>query len=246
MKRTILAFVLGLFALGISNAQVTIEIHPDDLNFNLSGDLTDDYTELVAHATITNTSNQNIKVKWQLDLSGTECPSTWQYAICDTNACYSFGVFSNINSPNPGPNAPVNLKPNDVSRIDIHIRPTGTEGCCSPVVKFTEVTGGAIDLGSATFEVCITPLSSVKDQSPYLNIQAFPNPTTGHFSLTDNPFVKQIAVYNLFGQKVCHYQHTNGATHDFNNAPAGLYLVNLLDENGEMLKTIRMTKEGNR
>ena len=247
MKKLLLAFAVSFLALGFTYGQVSIEIHPEDMTYNMQTDLTDEYSEIIAHGIIINTSDQAIKVRWELEVPTTDCVSQWQYLVCDKNACYSTNVVSNIN-PGSQPNKSVDLAPGDTSLIDMHIRPTLVAGCCSPMLRFTEITNlnSPIDLGIATYEVCISALSSVKDEIEGLNIAAFPNPTTGAFTLTDNPFVKGIAVFDMLGQKVCHYPHSNGAIHDLGKEPNGMYFINLLGEDGEMLKTIRMMKEADR
>ncbi|MBI1226918.1 MAG: T9SS type A sorting domain-containing protein [Bacteroidetes bacterium] len=246
MKKILQVLSVCLFAFGGLNGQVSISIHPDDLSYNLPADLSDEYSEVIAHAIIVNTSNQSIRVRWVLDVPTADCISDWKYLVCDTNACYSIGVISNIN---PGasnlPNKSVDLAPGDTSRIDVHVRPVFVAGCCSPTVHFTEISdqNNPIDLGSATYDVCISPLSSTKEVSVINSLKAFPNPSAGEFSITDNPLVKKIVVFNLLGRQVASFQHTNGKVYNINNAPEGLYLVSMQDANGDVLKTVRMTKQ---
>jgi hypothetical protein len=247
MKKLLLAVFNLCLVVGIAKAQVSIEIHQHETTYNMQTDLADEYSEVVAHAVIENTSAQAIKVRWQLEVPTTDCVSDWKYAVCDKNNCYSFGTVSNIN-PGSNPNVTVDLAPGDSSIIDLHIRPTLVAGCCSPTIRFSEITSlsNPIDLGSAGYEVCISQLSSTNEPGSGLNIEVYPNPTTGQFNITDNPLVKEIAVYNTMGQKMCQYPHANGKAHDISHVANGLYFVNLLDENGQPLKTVRMTKEGNR
>jgi Secretion system C-terminal sorting domain len=75
------------------------------------------------------------------------------------------------------------------------------------------------------------------------SLQAFPNPSTGYFSISDNPLVKNIVVYNLLGRQVHNFVHTNGKVHNISDVPDGLYLVSMQDINGEVLKTVRITKQ---
>ncbi len=247
MKKLLLAVFNLCFILGVAKSQVSIEIHSSDAPYNLQGDLTDTYTDVVAHSLIINKSSQAIKVRWQVEVPTTDCVGDWTYAVCDKNQCYSFGTVSNIN-PGSNPNVSVDLAPGDTSIIDLHIRPNTVAGCCIPVIRFSEVTSlnNPVDLGSATYEVCVSQLSSTNEPGSGLNIEVYPNPTAGQFNITDNPLVKEISVYNMMGQKMCQYPHMNGKSHDLGHIANGLYFVNLLDENGQLLKTVRMAKEGNR
>ncbi len=247
MKKLLLAVFNLCLVAGIAKAQVSIEIHQHETQYVLQGDLTDEYTDLVAHASIKNTSSQTINVRWQVEVPTTNCVSEWTYAVCDKYQCYGFGTVSNVN-PGGTPNKIVDIAPGDTSIIDLHIRPNLVAGCCIPNIKFTEVSSlsSPIDLGAASFDVCISQLSATNEPANGLDIEVYPNPTTGSFNITDNPLVKEVATYNMMGQKVCHYPHMNGKSHELGHVANGLYFVNLLDENGQLLKTVQLVKESSR
>jgi hypothetical protein len=99
-----------------------------------------------------------------------------------------------------------------------------------------------IQLSSATFEVCISALSSV-DEAQVHSLKAFPNPSTGYFSITENPLVKKVVVFNLLGRQVRSFEHVNGKLYNIADVPDGLYLVSMQDANGEIFKTVRLTKQ---
>ena len=86
-------------------------------------------------------------------------------------------------------------------------------------------------------------LSSTNEPSVLESLQAFPNPSSGYFSITENPLVKKIVVFNLLGRQVHSFDHTNGKVYSITDAPDGLYLVSMKDATGETLKTVRITKQ---
>ncbi|MBK9018260.1 MAG: T9SS type A sorting domain-containing protein [Saprospiraceae bacterium] len=242
MKRLILASCISFMSLGLF-AQLAIEVLPANLQYNLQADLTDEYSEPIAHAWVINKSDQTINLRWLLEVPATGCSSEWKYKVCDKNQCYSATVTSNVVLGGQ-PNVPVVLAPGDTTIIDLHINPRFVAGCCSPIVHFSEVTdiNNEIPLSSANFEVCISALSSV-DEAQVLSLKAFPNPSTGYFSITENPLVKKVVVYNLLGRQVRSFEHVNGQLHSITDVPDGLYLVSMQDANGEIFKTVRLTKQ---
>ncbi|MBI5916204.1 MAG: T9SS type A sorting domain-containing protein [Bacteroidetes bacterium] len=75
-----------------------------------------------------------------------------------------------------------------------------------------------------------------------MSLRAYPNPTLGQFSITNNPLVKKVVLFNILGKQVKSFQHMNGNQYDISGVPDGLYLVSMLDAKGQTLKTVRMTK----
>jgi hypothetical protein len=55
--------------------------------------------------------------------------------------------------------------------------------------------------------------------------------------------VKKVVLFNLLGRQVRSFEHTNGKLYDITDTPDGLYLVSMQDANGEIIKTVRMTKQ---
>lgn len=168
--------------------------------------------------------------------------------VCDNNNCYAATTSTNFN-PSIGIDKPFVLDPGETfDGFLLHILPAFDAGCCEVKIHFSTTENPDVILTTAVFDVRVNDqscsLSSTDEFANFGKIITFPNPTTGQFTINDNPFVKEIAVFNLFGQKICHYQHTNGQSHNIETAPDGLYLVQLLDENGETLKTVRLTKQG--
>ncbi len=240
MKRLILASCVCFLASSLF-AQLEIEVIAEE-QYNLQTDLTDEYSEPIAHSWVINKGTQTINLRWLLEVPPA-CPSEWKYKVCDKNQCYSATVTSNVVAGGQ-PNVPVVLAPGDTTIIDLHINPRFVAGCCSPTIHFSEVSdiNNEIPLSSATYEICISALSSV-DEAHALFLQAYPNPSTGHFSITENPLVKEVVVFNLLGKQLRSYQHVNGKLYDISGAPDGLYLVSMRDANGEILKTVRLTKQ---
>ena len=62
-------------------------------------------------------------------------------------------------------------------------------------------------------------------------LQVYPNPTTGQFTV-EGANVAKVEVYNLVGQKVCEQQGSKVVNIDATEWNKGIYLVNIIEENG--------------
>ncbi|HFB99580.1 MAG TPA: T9SS type A sorting domain-containing protein, partial [Phaeodactylibacter sp.] len=176
--------------------------------------------------------------KWVVEK--TEGPEEWEFQLCDKNQCFAFAVASNIDTT-IGLSIPVTLEPNTISIMDLGVKPNGMAG--HGIYKVNVSTGDdpGIILASATYDFQINNTTSTTNfnKKP---IKIFPNPVTDYFSLTDNEVVQQIQIFNIVGKKMMDMPFRNGDAIDVASFPNGLYLVRMMGENGEVLKTTRMTK----
>ena len=62
----------------------------------------------------------------------------------------------------------------------------------------------------------------------------YPNPTTGQFTV-EGANVEKVEVYNLVGQKVCEQQGSKVVNIDATSWHKGIYLVNIIEENGAVV-----------
>ena len=78
-------------------------------------------------------------------------------------------------------------------------------------------------------------LDEIEEQITQLNgVTLFPNPTTGQFTV-EGANVAKVEVYNLVGQKVCEQQGSKVVNIDATNWNKGIYLVNIIEENGAIV-----------
>jgi len=80
---------------------------------------------------------------------------------------------------------------------------------------------------------CITTLG-VEEPISNKTTSLYPNPTTGQFTV-EGANVAKVEVYNLVGQKVCEQQGSKVVNIDATNWHKGIYLVNIIEENGAMV-----------
>ena len=237
-------FYFGIFfLLGSLNAQV-ITVTPNPMVANFEGVVLDGSVDLESHVSVTNNTTDSISLKWQREIP-VDCPEGWKTLICDNVTCYGANTGTNYNPP--AIQVPFVLAPGETySNFLLHVRPGTSAGCCQVNIHFSTIENPDEILETAIYDVHVNDpncaISSTEEPSFLNALQAYPNPTTGQFRITDNPLVKTVTVYNLFGKQVCSFEHMNNKTHDISGAPNGLYLVTMLDENGEVLKTARINK----
>lgn len=85
-------------------------------------------------------------------------------------------------------------------------------------------------------------LALLKTTSDKGQLQVFPNPATTFISVSDNPRVKQVTIYNLVGSKMKTFKAVKGEKYFVGDLPKGIYLVQLLGNKNEILRTHRVSK----
>jgi hypothetical protein len=229
MKLTLLSvFVLAL-GFGSASGQNALMIDPS-MTFG-NGPVT--ATDIGAHATVTNTSSDTVRLLWTRSIeSSTQGWTSW---ICDLNNCYlpKVGICP--------PSRPNVLAPGDTIDFQVHINPAGTAGSATICVTLYDMDNPDEILGTvkAMFETSTTSVSDVSRD----DLQLFPNPTTSYFEISNASNVTHVAIHSLVGTKVRDFNaKINGGRFDVSDLPQGIYLVRLMDGSYNVLKTMRLSK----
>ena len=85
MKQNILFIFLCVFAFSL-NAQV-LEVGEVVYEQSFEVDLTDNWSEPIVHGKVTNTTQDMILLRWELETP--DGPAEWEYRVCDNNQCYT-------------------------------------------------------------------------------------------------------------------------------------------------------------
>ena len=121
---------------------------------------------------------------------------------------------------------PYTVGPADYFYLDVYV---------NAMVKGYEVTTFTVqtDQNDCTYSVAINEdLLSVTELSAEAKL--YPNPTTGQFTV-EGANVAKVEVYNLVGQKVCEQQGDKVVNIDATSWHKGIYLVNIIEENGAVV-----------
>lgn len=240
MNKNILLLFFLFIGIGSLSAQ-SFKIEP--LPAYATADLQDANTspgDVVAHAEITNLTNEDLSLRWKR--TEMVMPEGWTSGICDINYCYGIeeGRQDFI------------LPAGSTGRLDVHIYPGGTPGSIanganpgmSTVLLTVTNLNNTEDTLSGIYYVEVTgdPVISSTVNPEIQEIKLFPNPTSEYFELS-NPsgLVDQIAVHNILGRQVDQFNAVE-QRFDVAELPQGLYLVSLMDDKENILKTMRLQK----
>lgn len=244
MKR-IIPFLAFIFISFVASAQI-IEISPNPKEMFYEGqDLSDNYLDNVGKYDVTNMTNEQVSLRWRrLDTPG--CPMAWEYLICDNNNCYSASIVTNIDNGLE----PAVLEANEVvtDLFSLHVKPKGSPGCCTVQLEYYLDSDPTTVIETAVFEVKINDpnCDAVSTSEEVVSaLRVFPNPMTDYFQLEGNDAndVKELAVYNLIGRQVRSFDATTATSFDMGGLPGGIYLIGMVGEDGNILKTVRISRQ---
>lgn len=236
MKHILLVLSLFLSAFNLALAQLTINPNPwegtiDDV------DLTDEWSEPIAHGEMINTGNEPLSVRWELVLL--EAPEDWDFRVCDKNACYSTNTLTNWL---PGQiEEPVMLAAGEKGLLDLHILPRTVAGTVKAEIRLSLTSDPNTVITTGIYEVTITGPSSA-DEVSIQQVRIFPNPSADYFALTSSQGVSKIMLYNVVGRTVRTFEAAEGKKYYIADLPDGMYLAGLIGNDGKVLRTMRISK----
>ena len=85
-------------------------------------------------------------------------------------------------------------------------------------------------------------VSSTDEKEQLAGVELYPNPSSGQFTLTSNELVENLTIFSVLGKQVKQVNYNNGDYVDVSDLAEGLYLVALQDEEGRIMKTLRLSK----
>ena len=235
MKYTLLSLFtfLSIVAFG---QDVAVEPSPYVEEFYV--DLTDYYSEPIAHAKIANYTAGEVSLKWELEV--VDAPAEWEYRICDNNACYSTMTSTNYNPPTI--EEPTLISAGDTSLLDVHVLPRQVAGTGTVKIKISYTDDPDNVVAEGTFEITVIGDPSSTTEINKSAIDVFPNPALDYITLSDATYVDQIVIFNTIGKPVLTFDVDQTNTYRVADLPNGLYLISLVNNDEGILRTIRLMK----
>ena len=204
--------------------------------------------DLEVHFKVTNNTDDVLDLKWVREVPSI-CSNAWQSQICDNDLCYFNTVSSNY-VPNVGLVDPFTLQANETFDLFIlHVFPGVEANCCPYLIHFFDINNWDDTLATVQVNVsvnmpgCDFVISTKEELAAAASIKVYPNPAMDYFSLSENDVIKQITVYNILGKQVKSFNATNSQQYDIAELSSGIYLVGMMNEYGEVLKTVRLFKQ---
>ena len=223
MKKYLLLLVLAL-TVNFAFAQITAT--PLEVTEFEDGYLGPD--DKAGHATMTNNDGTEKTFIW--DLVELCNPTDFPVQFCTKDGCAVDGTVQGT----------VILAGGESSVMDLHII-AGTS--TSPVEATVTITeDGNADNTVTVHYILNACITSTEEIAAAQSITLFPNPTADQFTLTENTVVESVRVYNILGGMVKSYEANINGTYDVADLNTGIYLVQLLGDENEVLRTMKMNK----
>jgi len=246
MKRIILFLLIFFSNLNVLNGQDVV-MNPDDVSLDTIFDfLNDPFPQFMStydlNSNVFNNGSSDIELQWEIEqLSG---PTEWKTLLSYDPASgghSEWGQLSNFAT------FPLTIEGEGNSHFNMRVRPNLVAGCGVYRVKITPYSDTTNILTTGIFNLKINVDADCNELVATKNVnrstaKIFPNPTTDYFSITENPDVKSIQIFDILGKEMAVSSFQNGDAINISNFPNGLYLVRMLDDDGDVLKTTRLTK----
>lgn len=189
--------------------------------------------EVAPRVVLRNLTNRTLTLRWEIEKRNLS--EGWQAVVCDRQ-CYT---------PNTDQRS-FRLQPGEVLHdFQVSFRPNGKEGIGHVEVVLYEEDAPK-QRQSITFSGAAKSTSSglanLSKEGAAPSI--YPNPVTEFMFLQDDySRVKHIEVYNVVGRKMQGFSvGYAGEKYDVSRLPRGIYMVRMLDEQGNILRTQRISK----
>ena len=237
MRWTLLTYLMLLVA-GLSaqapNGGDSIYFERSMLVRSMDGDATD-----VAEVTrIVNPTRRDLLVRWDREVS--DLPEGWRSVVCDTNRCHD----------SDADNAVFLLPARSAAPLVAHVYPGagGVQVRDEALVTLRASVVGAGSNGAASKDAVATfafRREAKREDKPSATYRGtallYPNPNAGEFRLRTEHDLSQIKLTNMLGKTVRTFR-ADQDVYSVADLPNGIYLVTLLDTNGQVVKTLRLSK----
>jgi hypothetical protein len=182
-----------------------------------------------ADARLSYNGSTPVTLRWNIvNLNG---PKEWVVYTCLGNACYEPGQLQGFQD----------LAPGEEMIIQAHIFPQGGCGVGSYEITFTDTASNqVVATGVFNFQCQASSISSGFGNAKPGSI--YPNPAVTWFSVSEIAGAARVEMYNIIGKQVAQFSFQPTARYDISSLPGGMYLVRVMDQQGRVLVTRRMSK----
>lgn len=230
MKKPLLLILSFLIAFPLMGQDFTFEYLKGD-NY-IMFDIEDPSSfDVVLKGVIRNPSSEEITINWFRNVIHKN--PEWETAVCDRNQCYLPFVSSQS----------VDIPANDTSNLDVHLYPDMVSGD-SAVVEMSFVSSAAPnDTMTAIFRFIQMRPNSTERVSE-TEVTLYPNPTVDHFNIRSDRNIGSVVVYDLLGKEMLQKKAYGPQVRvQAGYLPKGVYIVRVLDEEGQVITTRRLRKD---
>lgn len=198
------------------------------------------YIELANH--LTNITSSPLTVNWKI--VSVSIPGDWKVVgLCDNNTCYSDDAILNGTST-PPPTSPIAPGGNSLFDLRVYAPITGANG--TGTVKVRTYTLSQVD--TLVFIVNKTPTGISAIQLDDKRVSLYPNPATSMLQVYADKALnpQSISIVNIAGVQSITASIEKGkevTSININTLATGMYMVKVMDANGQMITTRKFTKK---
>jgi hypothetical protein len=238
MKKLLL-LLIGFGSVAFSaKAQATFTTPHDTINATYYGGI------LKLPNNITNITANPLTLSWNVVSTNfpaswtTETPTYKPLGICDNKLCYNSNLVD-MSSKTTNP-YPVNTP--DVFYMELDLSQASATGSYYMTIN---LRGGSY---SKQITYVINKWSTSVGTTPASlnNVSVYPNPARDYVNVSfdADAGVRTIGIYNLIGKAVSTYRiQGSSARLDLDNMPAGVYFLRMMDAQGRVLATRKITHQ---
>ena len=228
MIRNLLYTFVLLVVANLAVAQ--IEISPNEFVVQAEGQ-----EQVEFRFDVINNGSDDVGLYWRLE-PAEDFPENYKAQVCDLNLCYAWGGYQSSTSA-----AAANLVAAGSSgtfSIKVkHVDDNGTLDVNTFVVlKLYDSSDFSNEVASSGMPTVATNDLDVSD------LVIFPNPTTDIFQLKNDESISKISLFNIVGREVVTMDHVRGQAHDVSTLRPGMYLVRIQNKDGDVVKSMRLSK----
>ncbi len=183
-----------------------------------------------AIAEVENTSANPIDCRWER--INVNIPSGWQTAVCDKIRCHAAGIYTEEFTLDPG----------EVGNMSVWFSPNNIDGSGMVEVWVYDITDSLNVTVLNSYEAIAgnVAVNNVIEEQ----YRIYPNPAVNFVQLPKVTEVQFAEIYNLTGKLVERVNlEISDRKHFVGDLNRGIYLVRLMDKDGALLYTTKMTKQ---
>lgn len=231
MKHFITLFAFVVLMTNLIFAQMLTPLHESSAQteFIVTGDF---FQDIYVKIPMVFNGEDTTNLVWERDIQVLE--EGWETAVCDPVLCYSPFVETMYFEAYPGKEF----------EMQVHLYPRGLEGDSARVVLTMYDENNPEEKYYFSYFFINSTLLSSSDLSSerFANPVLFPNPAGEFFNIRNGNNVSKIEVINVFGQPVFSAAYSSEAI-DVAHLRSGLYFVKLLDDQNQIIRTLRLNKK---
>lgn len=237
MKHALLIYIFAVSVFSLQAQSLSFDYVDTDgtIAFENTGDVTDNQ-DIVIKGMLTNETDSDLNLIWHRDVKHifSDGSDTWQSAVCDNNQCYLPHVSQ----------AEFSIPAGGTSNLDAHVYPRGIYGDSAFIVIHLEDKDSGDTLLSVDFRFLDDVILSNDRPSGQLQTIVFPNPAASYFRVRSDEIISSVQVFDIVGKQVLESKvRSSDVTLNISHLNRGMYIVRILGDKGQILKTQRLKKD---